>query len=261
MKITQIWRNRHIYFDDFFPLKIHGGIFGGYIMFHNIKAVIWDLDNTITDSRNGHFKAWDNTLKRYGIPHDLDFFERHYGMSNREVFETSLVEYVKPEDIDSISDEKEEKFRRIIESEPVAMLPGVLDWLQFFGDKNIIQGLASSSPMVNIVAQIQSIGIGDFFHIITTGAPLLNGKPHPQIFLNTALGLGIPASQCLVMEDTLHGIEAALRSDMYCILVRDMNGDDEMKILETLGSQHAKRAQQYICVSSLEGLQADSFLI
>lgn len=219
-------------------------------MFSNIKALIWDLDNTITDSREAHFQAWELVTKKYNVPHDRDFFEQHYGRSNLELLSQELGDYVKSEKAAIISDEKEIEFRNFIKEEPVKILPGVMDWLVYGKDKAIVQGLASSSPMQNIVAQIQSVELGDFFNIIVTGSPLKQGKPHPQIFLNAAAGLEIQPEHCLVIEDTLHGIEAALRGNMYCILVRDVT-KEENEIIKNLEDTYATQKNQYICIKSL----------
>ena len=73
--------------------------------------------------------------------------------------------------------------------------------------------------MANIVTIVEALGIGDHFYALLTGIRLPEGKPHPAIFLNLAAALEAEPDGCIVVEDSIHGIEAARRAGMASIAV------------------------------------------
>jgi beta-phosphoglucomutase-like phosphatase (HAD superfamily) len=58
-----------------------------------------------------------------------------------------------------------------------------------------------------------------------SGATLPRGKPHPDLFLNSAAAVGVPAAVCVVVEDSIHGIEAARRAGMTSVVVGKLAAD------------------------------------
>ena len=105
---------------------------------------------------------------------------------------------------------------------PLATLPGVDHWLAAFQALGLRQCIGSSGPMANIVAMTAVLGIGDYFHALVSGARLPKGKPDPTIFLLSAAAAGVEPSHCLVVEDAIHGIEAAQRAGMASVAVGDL---------------------------------------
>lgn len=79
--------------------------------------------------------------------------------------------------------------------------------------------VASSSPRVIIEATLARLGLADTFDVVESAQHLPLGKPHPGIFLVAAEKLGVPATACLVLEDSLTGVIAAKAARMTCVAV------------------------------------------
>lgn len=79
--------------------------------------------------------------------------------------------------------------------------------------------LASSSPHVIIDAALGRLGLRHAFDIVQSAEHEPLGKPHPGVFLRTCARLGVNATQCLVVEDSLTGVIAAKAARMACIAV------------------------------------------
>ena len=142
-----------------------------------------------------------------------------FGRSNRSVLAEKFGSDLSETEVRAISDEKETAYRALVANEGVPVLPGVVDWLERFAAAGRVQSVSSSAPMANIVAVAGALGIADYFSILMSGAELLKGKPDPTIFLNSAAALGLGPSDCLVIEDSIHGIEAAVRAGMASVAV------------------------------------------
>lgn len=98
-------------------------------------------------------------------------------------------------------------------------LPGTLDCLKFLSDQKIPLALASSSPERVIDAVLDTLHIRNYFQVIKSARKLAYGKPHPEIFIQTAQELGLPENQCLVIEDSLNGMIAAKAARMKTVVV------------------------------------------
>lgn len=119
--------------------------------------------------------------------------------------------------IQKVSDRKEEILRRDIKGK-VQTLPGVLDWLEHFKGMNLKQAVAPSAPQANIDALLTELEIRDFFLAEAAGATL-KGKPNPAVFLLAAKLLGVSSANCLLIEDSIAGVEAAKSAGCQSVAV------------------------------------------
>lgn len=114
------------------------------------------------------------------------------------------------------SDEKEERFRQLIQGK-VEPFPGVLTLVKNLDGAGYKQAIASSTPMKNIQIILGALAILDFFDTIISGEKVTRGKPDPEAFLKAARDMSLAFHSCLVIEDAAAGIEAAKRAGMKAI--------------------------------------------
>ncbi len=195
-----------------------------------IKAVLWDLDGTLADSAALHFQAWQATMRQHAVPYTYQMFIDSFGRNNAEI----LTEHFDPTDVATIqrvSREKEAAFRELLTPEALHLLPGVTSWLGDFRRLGLLQVIGSSGPMANIAAMVRALDIGDYFLALVTGTHLPKGKPDPAIFLRCAAVAGLAPAECLVIEDSIHGIEAAQRAGMRSVAVGAVANSDALQAL------------------------------
>lgn len=119
-------------------------------------------------------------------------------------------------------------------------LKGVQSSLEFFKAKGYKLALASSSKYVLIDAVLNRLNIREYFDVVHSAEEETHGKPHPAVFLSTAKKLNVSPTQCLVIEDTMNGVIAALAAKMNVIAIpEEINKDDKRflaahKILNSL---------------------------
>ena len=153
---------------------------------------------------------------------------RGFGRSNAQIIPLFLPDLPKTE-VAAFSRRKEAMYREILaQTADFRAEPGVMEWLVRFHETHIPQVVASSGPMANIVASVRALHIEDFFHALISGYYLPEGKPHPAIFLNSAAALQAKAEECLVIEDSPAGVEAAMRAGMACVVVGDLAHDGRL---------------------------------
>jgi HAD superfamily hydrolase (TIGR01509 family) len=194
---------------------------GGRIMPMSFpKAVLWDMDGVLADTSQLHFETWASVLTEQGIPFDRKKFHRIYGLKNRDILPYLATRPLEPQWIDWISDQKEQAFRQTLPG--LLPLPGVLNWLHRFKSWSWKQAVASSAPPENVEDLVDVLGIREYFDALVTPGDL-PGKPDPAVFLKASSQLDVLVNHCLVIEDSIPGIEAAISAGMHCIAITTTN--------------------------------------
>jgi HAD superfamily hydrolase (TIGR01509 family) len=208
-------------------------------------TILWDMDGVLADTGEAHFLAWSALFAERGGSITYEQFSATFGMANPPILRLWLGDDLPEAEMWAISAHKEELFRAQVQGH-VRLLPGVLDWLQRGRERGYRQIVASSGPLANIIAVIGVLGIADYFDALLSGAFLPKSKPDPAIFLRAAAAAGALPEECLVIEDGIVGVEAALRAGMRCLAV-------------TTTHPAAKLSRATLVVDSLAELDAEAF--
>jgi HAD superfamily hydrolase (TIGR01509 family) len=185
------------------------------------RAILWDMDGVLADTSQLHFETWERILVEQGIPFDRQKFHLIYGLKNRDLLPYLTDRPLDPEWVESIADQKELAFRNALHGH-LFPLPGVVKWLQQFNNLGYRQAVASSAPPENVEVLVDELGIRRYFDALVTPGDL-PGKPDPAVFLLAATQLEVPHYHCIVIEDSIPGIEAARRAGMRTIAVTTTN--------------------------------------
>ena len=110
-------------------------------------------------------------------------------------------------------EDKNTRYLTLIEGlTPENLLPGALNWLQYLKNKNIKIGLGSASKNAKII--LEKLEIHSFFQTLVDGNHVKKGKPDPEVFLIGSKNLKVQPQNCLVVEDSIAGIQAAQAAKM-----------------------------------------------
>ena len=104
---------------------------------------------------------------------------------------------------------------------PSEILTGALEFINELKSRNIKIALGSASRNTTLI--IDKTGMENVFDAVVDGNKVQRVKPHPEVFLKAAEILGIEPSRCVVFEDAIAGIEAALNAGMICIGIGNEN--------------------------------------
>jgi len=184
-----------------------------------INGVIFDMDGVLADSEPVLRDAAIAMFREHGVrvrPRDFRPFigtgeDRYLG----GVAEQHGVEL----DIDKA---KRRTYEIYLELLPIrlATFSGARNLVHNCRDSGLKIGLASSADIIKIEATLKKIDIPlELWHSVVSAEDVENKKPAPDIFLVAARKLAVPAAECVVVEDSIHGIEAAKAAGMRCVAV------------------------------------------
>jgi len=183
-------------------------------------AVLFDLDGVLADSE----PMWN----------DIDAaMLAHYGVTYRGEHKASVLGKSFPialrfyKDTFGVQAPIEEMFTRRSEialdfyARQIPMYPGAPRVLQWLRDENLKLSLATSSVGSIVQPFLDRNDIAKYFHALTFGEEVENGKPHPDIYLKAAAKVGVEPARCLVVEDALSGIQAGKSAGMTVVAIPD----------------------------------------
>jgi beta-phosphoglucomutase family hydrolase len=197
---------------------IHDAASGGeHLPVVTAGAVLWDLDGTLVDSEEYHWRAWRETMSAEGITLEREEFLATFGQRNDSILRRWLGSDVPCERMQRLAETKEECYRRLVSQAGLSPLAGAAEWVKRLSDEGWRQAIASSAPRLNIEVVLQALALQGKFQAIVSAEDVSKGKPDPEVFLTAAAQLGVPPSRTIVVEDAVAGIEAARRAGMRSI--------------------------------------------
>lgn len=186
-----------------------------------LKAVIFDVDGTLLDTERIYMQAWKAAAAEQGYVMPDELLRKTRAVDAKvaaRIFEEEIgngFSYVKTRPLRvRIAEE-------IIARESPILKPGVLELLDYLKEKGIRLSVASSTNTQTTREHLAASGIADRFEVIVGGDQIVNGKPHPDIFLKAAELLGEAPENCMVVEDSPAGIRAGAAAGMKVVLVPD----------------------------------------
>jgi beta-phosphoglucomutase len=189
------------------------------------SGVIWDMDGTLIDSTEYHWRSWHDAFAAESFELSYEQFQELYGQRNIAIVRAYLGDDLPLEDIERISTNKETHYRSMVHEEGITLLPGVQHWLDTLRDQGWQQAIATSAPRGNLDTIIDVLNIRHYFAALVDGEEVEEGKPNPQPFLLAARRLNVPPERCIVVEDSPSGIEGGRRGGMHTIGVLTSHDD------------------------------------
>lgn len=188
------------------------------------QAVIFDMDGVIVDSERFYYDQLDEMYSAEGIFVPREELCRAVGASYKD-FKSNLVRWFAMGGVDLSPEEAEARYGAWAAVHPAdyaALLnPGVRETVAELKGLGVRVALASSSPMDNIMRVLEVCGLSDAFEHVTSGEQFLESKPNPEIYLHTLDLLGLPATSCCCVEDSVPGIAAGKAAGLTVIAKRE----------------------------------------
>ena len=181
------------------------------------RAVIFDMDDTLI--RSSGWRAAEERLYRHlGRPFDAEVATLYRGLSVEGVAQV-IYEHQQPSGItlDACIRLLREYLLEAFAG-PLTPMPGAAGLLRRLHGQ-VTLAVASGSPPDAIALALAQQGWAPLFAVVFSSEGVARGKPAPDVFLATADWLGVPPEATVVIEDSLVGVQAALRAGMTCFAV------------------------------------------
>jgi len=201
-----------------------------------LQGAIFDMDGVLLDNLNFHLAAWRQLGRELGRSLTDEEIRSVFGQRNFEMLTSLIGLHFHEEEASRHAERKEELYRSMIRPKlQQTAVPGVLGFLRTLQREGLRIALATSGPVENADLVLRGFAITDVFSAVITGVDVTESKPNPEVFLLAAKRLGLAPMECAVFEDSIAGVQAALRAQCLCIGVSTTHNRLE---LDNLGTHH-----------------------
>lgn len=191
-------------------------------------AVLFDMDGVLVDNMAYHKDSWFEFCNRYNLPlTEEEFVNFVSGRVAKEVLEHLFRKPLTQEEISRYTEEKEELYRKIYKPH-IKLMPGLINFLQSLKENKVALAVGTSAPTSNIDFTLVTTGLKPFFDKIVDASFVKKGKPDPEIYLKAADFLQALPQNCVVVEDSLLGIQAGIQAGMKVIGVTTTHAKEEL---------------------------------
>ncbi len=208
-----------------------------------LRAVIFDFDGVITDSEILHLRAFNRVLAQFGIEiKTKDYYKDYLGLTDVDCFQ--LVAHkgrlgLDGREIKTLVKQKNQVFQELAKTEG-RIIEGVRDFLEMLRQNNVPMAICSGAVLAEIELILEEARLRPFFAVIVSAEQIKRGKPDPEGFLLTLQELNherqihIESDQCIVIEDSHWGLEAAKAAGMHTIAVTNSYDAEQLAMAERI---------------------------
>ena len=181
------------------------------------KAILWDNDGVLVDTEELYFKATQRILAEVGIPLTESDYIELFLIQGRGAFHLATERGMSVDEVERLRSDRNALYGRWLATETRVMddVRRVLEALH----GRYVMGVVTSSRKDHFDLIHAQTGLLGFFDFVLTAADFRRVKPDPEPYLRAVERSGFPASECLAIEDSARGLEAARAAGVPCVVV------------------------------------------
>ena len=203
-----------------------------------LNALLWDNDGVLVDTEPLFFRATQASLAEVGIALSQAQFEEFSLRRGQSCFVLAEEQGFSSDEVEGIRAWRNVRYVELLRA-GVSVLEHVESALEILHGRRPM-AIVTSSNLDHFELIHEQTGLLRFFEFALTNAEYQKHKPHPEPYLMAAERIGVDPRECLVIEDTQRGLDAALAAGMTCLVVpnglsRSGNFDGAHAVLDHAG--------------------------
>jgi len=206
-----------------------------------LKAVIFDFDGVITDSEILHLRSFNKILAQFNVEiKKKDYYLKYLGFTDNDCF-TRLIEEgilkIDRKHIPKLVEQKNVVFTELAKTDGKT-IEGVREFLNLLNENKVPMAICSGALLSEIELILDEANLRSFFETIVSAEHVKKGKPDPEGFLRALKRLNknrehkISARRCVVIEDSLWGLQAAKAAGMHTVAVTNSYDAEQLTMAE-----------------------------
>lgn len=189
-------------------------------------AVLFDMDGLMIESERALLECWREAALELGLDLDDALWLSFVGLSDRACHDILRARLADEDRVQALLHGLQLRYDARVEA-GLPLKTGVLELLALLKARAIPRAVVTSTRRPRALQKLESTGLLPHFDDVITGNEVQHSKPAPDIYLLAAQRLGVAPSHCIVLEDSVPGVRAALAAGMTPIQVPDLVLPDE----------------------------------
>lgn len=193
-----------------------------------VQTVIFDMDGVIVDTEPVHHFAYYQHFNELSIEVSDEMYRSFTGNSTRNIFQKLKAQFDLKYDVEDLILRKRHLFNEAFDlKEDLYLIEGVEELIKDLHANGMQLIVASSASNVTINRVFTRFNLHQYFTHIVSGEDFPKSKPHPAIFENAASLSVAPKENCIVIEDSTNGIQAAVSAGIFCVGYDSFHSKDQ----------------------------------
>lgn len=193
-----------------------------------IKAVLFDMDGTITDTERVYNVFWAEAAHETGCMEftredALDF----RSLNHKDARILMEKKFNGRADYDKIHTLCGQMVKDYLKENGIPKKPGVDEILSYLKEKNLKAAVVTATALERALPRLEAVGLLHSFDEVISAHEVPQGKPHPDPYLYACEKLGLQPDECIAVEDSPNGVLSAYQAGCPTIMVPDLTEPDE----------------------------------
>ena len=189
-------------------------------MSNDLKAILFDHDGTLINSEAVHFALWQQVLR----PFQVELTEQYYNdvMAGIPVPQNAIDavrDFKLPISAEELAESKQLLTKEHLMKGPFPLMPGADDTLKRCKDKGLRIAIVTGGSRLSVMRTMECYGYEDIIECVVAVEDVERSKPAPDCYLKALNEMGLSASEAMAVEDTEHGLKAAVAAGLRCVAI------------------------------------------
>lgn len=185
-------------------------------------GIIFDMDGLMFDTERLSSQCWTTLGQEINMDIPESLLARLRGLTRPE-HRAEFIRYFDGQvDYDDIIARHQKLFWSFVGKSGLPVKPGLTELLTFLKEKSIPTAMATASNSERAGQYLDLTGLRPFFQHLIFGDQASKGKPDPELFLLAASQLHASPKNCIVLEDSINGVQAGLAGGFQTIMIPDL---------------------------------------
>ncbi len=182
-----------------------------------IRAIFWDNDGVLVDTERLYFRATQETLESAGVVLEREHYVEFFLRQGRGAWHLLEERGVSAGEIERLRQRRNDLYSELLECEACA-IDGVAGTLDVLHGKYVM-GIVTSSRRDHFDIIHSRCNLLQYFDFVLTASDFARVKPHPDPYLTALERAGAAPHECIAIEDSERGLQAATHAGIRCIVI------------------------------------------
>ncbi|GGW80209.1 HAD family hydrolase [Alteromonas halophila] len=184
------------------------------------RAILFDHDGTLIDSERTHFELWQAIAREQGVTIDHDFYCRVMaGIPVKQNAQDLVSHFSLSVGADVLAEKKYAAMRDFLATQAFPLMPGAKAVIQASVEAGYTLAIVTGGSGLSVRRTIEKHGLDGLFSTVVAAEDVVRSKPAPDCYNLALKQLKFSSEQAIAVEDTVHGMQAALAAKLRCVAI------------------------------------------